>query len=131
MPDPSPGGNALFKIGEADFTSFIVVPSYIVNSHDIYEEYADGNRKFRRKVIRKRITGKFSMKFSDKYSYSQVLSKFKSAQDREGAITATVYVVNTLEVKTSKFFIEFEAADIFPLLGVKETDALEVTIEEQ
>lgn len=128
---PSPGAHELFKIGEADFTSFIMVPSYIVNSHDIYEEYADGNRKFRRKVIRQRITGKFSMKFADKSSFLQTISKFKSAKDREGAITATVYVVNTNEVKTSKFFIEFEAADILPFLGVKETDALEVTIEEQ
>ncbi len=128
---PSPGANALFKVGDADFTSFIMVPSYIVNSHDIYEEYSDGNYKFRRKVIRTRITGKFSMKFSDKYSFSQVLAKFKGEKDSEGAITCTVYVVNTQEVKTSKFFIDFEAADIIPFLGVKDTDALEVTIEEQ
>lgn len=128
---PSPGANALFKVGDADFTSFIMVPSYIVNSHDIYEEYSDGNYKFRRKVIRTRITGKFSMKFSDKYSFSQVLAKFKSEKDSEGAITCTVYVVNTQEVKISKFFIDFEAADIIPFLGVKDTDALEVTIEEQ
>lgn len=128
---PSPGGHELFKIGQADFTSFITVPSYIVNSHDIYEEYSDGNYKFRRKVIRSRITGKFSMKFSSTYDFQQTLAKFQSEKDSEGAITATVYVVNTNEVKTSKFFIEFEAADIMPFLGVKDTDALEVTIEEQ
>lgn len=128
---PSPGGHELFVINGADLTSFITVPSYIVNSHDIYEEYSDGNYKFRRKVIRTRITGKFSMKFSDKYDFQQVLAKFKSEKDSEGAITATVYVVNTQEVKTSKFFIDFEAADIMPFLGVKDTDALEVMIEEQ
>ena len=123
--------NPLFKIGDADFTRFIMVPSYIVNSHDIYEEYSDGNYKFRRKKIRDRITGKFSMKFSDSYSFSQVLAKFNSEKDSDGAITATVYVVNTQTVKTSKFYVEFEAADIIPFLGVKDTDALEVTIEEQ
>ena len=128
---PSPGGHELFVINGADLTGFIVVPSYIVNSHDIYEEYSDGNHKFRRKVIRTRISGKFSMKFSDQYNYNQVMAKFKSSKDSEGAVQATVYVNNTQEVKTSKFFIEYEAADILPFLGIKDTDALEVTIEEQ
>lgn len=128
---PSPGAHELFVIDGADLTSFIMVPSYIVNSHDIYEEYSDGNYKFRRKVIRTRISGKFSLKFSDKYDFDQVLAKFKSAKDSEGAVPATVYVNNTQEVKTSKFFLDYEVADIIPFLGVKDTDALEVTIEEQ
>lgn len=123
--------SALFKVGNTDLTNFITVPSYIVNSKDIYEEYTDGNKKFRRKVIRTRISGSFSLLFSDKADFKAFLTLMKNSKTKEGAITATVYVNNLMEVKSSTFFIEYDVADIAPFLGTKRVDAIQVTIEEQ
>lgn len=124
--------SALLKIGtnNTDLTSFITVPSYVVNSKDIYEEYSDGNKKFRRKLIRKRITGSFSLQFSDPEDYDAFVALIKSSRDNVGLIDAKVYVNNLDEVKTSKFYLEYELPLLRPVLGIKSTELIDVTIEE-
>lgn len=123
--------SALFKIGNKDFTNFITVPGYTVNSKDIYEEYSDGDHKFHRRPIRTRVSGSFQLSFSDKDDYIDFLTTVKNSKTSEGTINATVYVNDLMETKTSVFFIEMEPANIIPFLGIKKTDGLEITLEEQ
>lgn len=127
-----PSEYALFKIGTTDFTKNICTdPPYAVNSKEIYEEYGDGNHKFRRRLIRKRISGTFSMMFSSPTEYDNFVTTLEGAKGNDTSITCSVFVRNTKSVTTDKFYIDYEPPLIDPVIGTKKVAPLEIAISQQ
>lgn len=122
----------LFKIGETNFTSFITVPSYKVNKNDVYMSWTDANHKQHRFLTRRQVSGSFSMLFDSVTDYNLFLSTIESKKNREGYIpNCRVYCNNTNTVENVDLFIDFEVADILPVIGTSDNESFEVTITER
>ena len=121
----------LFRIGSTDYTNDIVVPSYEVNSQDIYDEWKDANKIKHRHIFRQKISGSFIMKFKSKERYIEFIRVLEEKKTIEGYIPITVYSNNTNKTKEINAFITIEPANEMPLFRKYDYDGMEVTIEER
>lgn len=122
----------LFVIDEIDYTSFIKVPSYKVNALEVYEEWTDANRVTHRDVIRQRVAGGFTMIFDNQTDYLNFLNVIDTKKSvGDGHITGTFYVNNKNVAISVDVFVTCEPANELPILGIKETEGLNIAIEER
>lgn len=127
-----PTSSPLFIVnGTMDLTNFIVVPSYQVNLLDGYEEWTDNNKVTHRDIISKKASGSFSLKFENLDQYQAFLLYMANNKKQNGSYDCTVYFNNTLSSETIEMFIDFEPANVMPYVGVKDYDAIEVTVEQR
>ena len=136
---------SLFKMGNNDYTRFITMPSYKVNSKPVTKEYQDVNMTTHKEFIRNKVSGSFTLKFFDDSSYDEAYSGRTAAQNFQeffndyerqraanGLITITVYVNNLNTTKQIQAYMEMEPADTMPYMnGGKTYDGFDVTITER
>lgn len=121
----------VFTLNGKDYSKFVIVGTYRVNSHDIYEEKTNANKQFLRRKIRNRINGAFTMLFTTPEEYSEFVSNWWNSQGNSGESRVGIWVNNMLTFKETTVYLSFEGVNDIPFLGIKKTDGLEVTIEEQ
>ena len=56
-----------------DFTNYVIVPSYDVNSTDVNEDWQDADYVTHRIVVREKITGKFNVRFTSITDYNNFM----------------------------------------------------------
>lgn len=135
----------LFKMGNKDYTRFIKVPTYKMNSKPITKEYDDINKINHSEYIRDQIKGSFTLKFFGDSSYDEAyegksaidnyqdfLSEYQRLRQLNGYIEITVYVNNLNATKTITAKMEMEPANNMPYMNSgKNYDGFDVTITEQ
>lgn len=121
----------LFKIGDIDFTRFIQVPSYKVNSKPDYEEWIDAAKIHHRDTTRYRIKGSFKMLIDDDDDLYTWLSTIENYTTSGGYITATLYVNNLADQYDADLYIDFDLSEDRPYYGNKKHDPFEVKLEER
>ena len=138
-------GMSLFKMGNVDYTRFITVPSYKVNSEPVTESYTDIRKVDHDQYIRDRITGSFTLKFFDDSSYDDVpthktaaenfqdfFSAYQTHRKPNGDINIDVYVQNLNTIKTITAKMKMDPANTLPYMnGGKSYDGFDVTITER
>lgn len=121
----------LFRIGDTDLTTHILVPTYKVNRQDNYNEWVDGNGKTHHDIYRTSVSGTFTLKFTEHEKYFEFLELLKTHTGAGGYTPVSVYVNNKNEVANINAFIDIKPANTLPLYGVGEYEGFEVNIEEQ
>ena len=136
---------SLFKMGNVDYTRFITMSSYQVNSEPITEEYEDVNKLSHPQFIRNKISGSFTLKFFDDMSYDEAyngktaaqnykdfFSAYNSLRAANGLITIEVYVNNLDTTKTIQAKMKMDPKNEMPYMdGGKSYDGFDVTITER
>jgi len=136
----------LFKMGNTDYTRFITIPSYKVNSKPVTKEYTDINQVSHKQFIRNKVSGSFTLKFFDDNSYPDVLTTktavenyqdffnaYNNLKSANGLIELEVYINNLNQTKQIKAFMEMEPSNTLPYMndGTKSYDGFDVTITER
>lgn len=121
----------LFVINNVDYTKHITVPSWKVNSFDIYETWEDGNWVTHREKHRSKVKGTFTMYFDDITEFDNFMNALQTQKTSEGYIIATVYVTNLNTTKSGNFYIDCDPANNKPLFDKTRHDGFDVTIEER
>lgn len=125
---PSP----LFIVnGTMDLTNLIEVPSYQVNLQDGYEEWTDNNKVTHRDIVSQKAMGTFSIKFETVDQYQAFMIYMANNKKQNGAYDCSVYLNNKLTAINVEMFVDYEAKDVMPFIGVKDYDALEITVEQR
>ncbi len=128
LPESSP----LFIVnGTMDLTNFIVVPSYQVNLQDGYSEWTDNNKVTHRDIASKKAMGSFSLKFETLDQYRAFVLYMANNKKQNGSYDCTVYFNNTLSTATIEMYVDFELANVMPFVGLKDYEAIEVTVEQR
>lgn len=120
----------LFRIFDKDFTKYITVPSYAINSQSSYEEWQDGNGVTHRVHIRDRISGSFEMYFDNLDDYYEFLDYVNESRQDEGYNSVSLYVNNYHEVAEADVYIKVEPANFEPKIN-EQHDTVSVEIEER
>lgn len=116
---------------ELDLTNYITVPSYIANNKPICTEWTDGNLRKRKIVHRYKVSGSFTLLFNDVESYDTFKRFYLNLTKYNQYVTASLWIENESQIKENvNLYMDFELRDDMPLMGVKEIDGIEVTIEE-
>ncbi len=138
-------GVSLFKMGNKDYTRFITLPSYKVNSEPITKSYEDINKIGHDEYIRDQIKGSFTLKFFDDNSYDEpyegksavtnfqeFFSEYQRLRQYNGDIEIEVYVNNLNVMKTITAKMKMEPANNMPYMNSgKSYDGFDVTITEK
>lgn len=121
----------LFSINGEDLTQYITVPSYNINSKDIYTAWVDANHVTHRDVTRTKVSGKFTMLFDEHNEYFEFLELIKKHKGAGGYIPVSLYVNNLNTVVNVDVFMDMEPANTLPYFGIRKYDGFEVSIEER
>lgn len=124
---------ALFKIGEIDYTSHIVAPTYSVDLKPLYDEWVDANRITHREVVRKRIEGKFTMKFYNISEYNEFLENLHDSETLGGYVICSLYANCTRTMyEDVEVFFELDLPNEEPFISSGgEYEGFEVTVVER
>lgn len=117
--------------GTMDLTNLIVVPSYNVNLQDGYEEWIDNNKVTHRDILSKKAMGTFSVKFETIDQYQAFMLYMANNKKQNGSYDCSVYLNNMLTAINTEMYIDFEAPDIMPFIGIKDCEPIEVTVEQR
>lgn len=122
----------LFELNGVDYTPYIEAPTWKVNATEIYEEKQNADKKFLRTVIRTRITGTFKLVFDDIPAYEKFISDAWNLKGNCGEVTVNLWVNNMLSYRTGvKIYMTFDGHRYeVPLMGSKNMEGIEVTVEE-
>lgn len=121
----------LFKIGDTDLTSNILVPTYKINSHPSYYEWTDANYTKHRDIRRRIIQGDFTIKFVKQEDYFNFITLLENNTEADGSTPVSIYVNNLNKVSETKVFITIDPTNTLPLYGVRKYDGFQVSIEER
>ena len=121
----------LLQINGHDYSSCVKVPSWNVNTLPVYEEWTDANYVTHRDILRNRVSGKFTLVFHDEEKYYQYLDDIANGTTPEGYIILTVYSNNTNALSTGNFFLDQSIKNSIPIIGSKDFEGIEVTINER
>lgn len=121
----------LFSINGKDLTHYITVPSYIMNSKDVYNEWVDANGLTHRDVYRTKVSGKFTMLFTDHDEYFDFLKLINEHKGTGGYVPVSLYVNNLNTIVNTDVYIEMEPANTLPYFGINKYDGFEVSIVER
>lgn len=125
---PSP----LFIVnGTMDLTTLIEVPSYQVNLQDGYEEWTDNNKVTHRDKVSEKAMGTFNLRFESVDQYQAFMIYMANNKKQNGSYDCSVYLNNKLTAINVEMFIDYEASDVMPFIGVKDYDSLEITVEQR
>lgn len=84
----------VFKIGDNDYSSKVVMDTYNVNMMDIYTEWEDANGRIHRDVYRNRIQGEFEMLISSMAEYAAFVMDVQNNTTNGGYVPCKVCVNN-------------------------------------
>ena len=123
--------SVLFKIGNNDYTNRITVPSYNVNDKPIYTSWTDSNWLEHRDIHRWRAEGRFTLKFFSQSEFTSFMSDVETNRQTDGTVVVTLYLNNKNTTASRNVFLDFEADNTLPYIGLKEYDGFEVTVTER
>ena len=121
----------LFKIGENDYTSNIVVPSYKVNKANEVSEWVDVTKTKHQDVERTKVAGDFNMLFETLEELDAFLDDVDNNITTGNYIHAYAYDNRSRQLVESDYFISFELTNDRPFYRVKAHDPINVKIEER
>lgn len=85
----------VFKVGNVDYSSKVLVDTYNVNRIDVYTEWEDANGITHRNIYRKRIQGEFEMLISNISEYATFISDInRYRSEKDGFVPCRVCVNN-------------------------------------
>lgn len=89
--------SVLFKIGNTDYTNYIIDGTYDVNSEEINDTYTDASEVNHFIHLRNRVKGSLEMVFATQTEYSALVTAIASAKSQNtNSWTVTVTPNNTL-----------------------------------
>ena len=98
----------VFKIGDNDYSSKVLVDTYNVNRIDIYTEWEDANGTIHRDIYRKKIQGEFDMLISNMTEYAAFIANLSSRKQNGGYVPCYVCVNNeNMENVYAELFIDY------------------------
>lgn len=131
----------IFKIGSVDFSSNVVVPEYDINRLLDYDSYEDCNYVTHKIPKRRKVSGSFSLKFFSMddfveqdvvvHGYRTFVQTMLSSRKSDGSWDVTLYLNNELIEYTGNFDLDYKAKNNQPLYGIKDTDSIQVSVEER
>lgn len=122
---------ALLVINGHDYTRNIIMPSWKINSKDIYEEKTNANKKFIRTITRSRIMGTFTIAFDNTNTYSQFMSDCWNGKGSSGELACGIWVNNMNQHVSTKVYFSMEPQNQIPSMEIARFSSFEVTVEEQ
>ena len=84
----------VFKIGDNDYSSKVLVDTYNVNRIDIYTEWEDANGRIHRDIYRQKIQGEFDMLISNMSEYAAFIADVQNSTTNGGFVPCKVCVNN-------------------------------------
>lgn len=117
--------------GIMDLTNFIKVPTYQVNLLDGYDEWTDSNKYTHRDIHSRKAKGSFEVVFETIEQFQTFMVVMNNNKKQNGSYDCTVYCNNKLSTISAEMYIDFEAANVMPYLGIKEVETLKVTVEQR
>ena len=114
-----------------DITPFIVAGSYNVSTQPEYEEWTDGYHSLRRTIKGWKLRGSFNVKFFSLSNYNSFLDVIEANVLNGGYVYATVYDTKTKQVFTTYVFIDYDPANMAPLVGRSDNDETTITITQR
>lgn len=84
----------VFKVGNVDYSSKVIVDTYNVNRIDIYTEWEDANGRIHRDIYRQKIQGEFDMLISDMSEYAAFVANVRNYKTNGGYVSCRVCVNN-------------------------------------
>lgn len=121
----------LFVINNEDFTSFIRVPTYMINKLPVYNEWQDANGTYHRDIYRTSVEGSFTLWFDSHEDYFNFYKIINANTTSEGWILLTLYLNNEDDVYTSKFFLSMTPKNELPYMGMKAHEGFEISVKEK
>lgn len=98
----------VFKIGNNDYSSKVLMDTYNVNRIDVYTEWDDANGKTHRDIYRTRIEGSFDMQISSISEYRAFINDIKTRKSSGGYVPCKVCVNNLDQESVSvNMFIDY------------------------
>lgn len=117
--------------GVLDLTEFIQMPTYKVSLKDGYDEWTDNNKVIHHDIHTRRAEGSFSIRFETVEQFQTFMIVMKDYKKQNGSYDCSVFCNNTLSVINTEMFIDFDAANVMPYIGVKDYDAIDVTVQQR
>lgn len=84
----------VFKIGDNDYSSKVLMDTYNVNRIDIYTEWEDANGTIHRDIYRKKIQGEFDVLISNMSEYAAFIADVQNNTTNGGFVPCKVCVNN-------------------------------------
>lgn len=98
----------VFKIGNNDYSSKVLMDTYNVNQIDVYTEWEDANGTTHRDIYRTRIEGSFDMQISKISEYQAFIQDIDNMRNTGGYIPCYVCVNNRNEESVyAQMFIDY------------------------
>lgn len=114
--------------GMMDLTSFIEVPSYQVNLREGYNGWTDSNFTEHRDKAYEKVAGSFRIRFETVDQFQAFMVVMDNNKNDDGSIDCTVFLNNKLTTITTALFVDFEAANIMPLIETGQFDGIDITV---
>ena len=122
----------VFKIGDNDYSSKVLVDTYDVNRTDIYTEWEDANGRTHRDVYRKKIQGSFDMQISKISEYQAFILDIQNSTQNGGYVPCKVCVNNqNQEDVLADLFIDYSPIKTMMNNYTKGYLSFTVTVEER
>lgn len=122
----------LFKVGNTDYTRFIINKSFSVDKNEEDRKRTDGTHHDRYTFLRYRVTGSFTLLFQTKAQYDAWVSAMQSVfSQTERAYSLQVRCNNTGELMSISAKCEWHAVPVQTQNRQIYYDAFELTIEER
>lgn len=84
----------VFKIGDNDYSSKVLMDTYNVNRIDIYTEWEDANGTIHRDIYRKKIQGEFDVLISNMSEYAAFIADVQNNTTNGGFVPCKVCINN-------------------------------------
>lgn len=97
----------LFKIGDTDFTDYIIASSYNVDAQNAYKEWEDIFYNLHRDKVKTRITGSFTMSFANDEGAFRDFVELIEAATVGDKTRLTVYLNKKGRQETREFYVTY------------------------
>lgn len=100
----------LLMFGTYDATKHIVVPSYNVNTEEVYDEWKDGFGKTHRDIYAETTGGSMNMQFFTAAEFAAFRAAVDAVRSDYGYVTCQIWSNNRQELQTKEVFLTFAPA---------------------
>ncbi len=113
MSEQTTPSTIMFKIGNTDYSTYVIKRKHKVNDTKEINTWTDANHKTHSDLIRTRATGSITLSFFSATDYNNFVSVVNSAQGNDGKFAVTVYVNNRNTSVTMNAFLTFSVKTAF------------------
>lgn len=84
----------VFKVGNNDYSSKVLMDTYQINRIDIYTEWEDANGTKHRSIYRQKVQGEFEMQISNLSEYNAFISDIQANKYPDGYVDVRLAINN-------------------------------------